>query len=281
MRPCLRSRVAGVALALAVGCRNSSTLPDSSTAPTPQAPTAPLNIAGIVRDTIQRPVSDARILVLDGSAAGRFASSNEEGRFTLFDPTPVMETVALQISKAGYTPLTGRWRNNSDASATLIADPLLNLEGQYSIAFDAASACDQLPPAVRTRTYAATIGRTTSNRWLFAATLSGAEFYPGFDTFWGAVGGDTVRFYVSSWDAFNRWLEDHPIFERLDSNRYVSLMGIATATVVTSPTSIAATFDGSFAYCAAGRESMTPFPPNCGELVDCRSPQHRLTLSRP
>jgi len=277
--------VPALALAvLAMGCQNSAVPPGPSPVTTVSAaPTSALRIAGVVRDTLQRPVSGVALEVVEGAAAGRVAVTNGDGRFTLADAAFVPQIVTVQFRKDLFTPVTLGLRNNlTDAAIALVAADLVDLQGRYSITFAAASSCAQLAPAVRTRTYTGTIQATTSNRWVFTSDLSGATFHPGYSTFFGAVSGDAARFFVSSWDAYNWWLEDQPIIERIDSNTYVSFDGTATAMTMTSDNSIAATFDGSFSYCAAAKDPTTPnYPLTCGTpIIECKSAQHQLTLVR-
>jgi len=264
----------------AVGCQNAAAPP--SPTPTPAVTASALNITGVVRDTLVRPVSGVRVEVVEASAAGLVAITNEEGRFTLSASALVPQLVTTHVSKDGYTSNTLRLRNNvPDAVISLVAADLVDLQGQYSITFTAASSCDQLPAAVRSRTFTGTIRPTTPNRWLFTSELSAANFHPGYGTFFGAVSDAAARFYVSSWDAFNWWLEEQPIIERLDSNAYVSLMGTATSSTVTSNRSIAATFDGTIEYCAAAGEPTAPnYPLTCAAPADCTSRNHQMTLTR-
>jgi len=88
---------------------------------------------------------------------------------------------------------------------------------------------------------------------------------------------------VASWDADRAWLDDEPIIDRLGSNTYVSLDGRGTSSIPTSAASIAATFDGTIAYCAAAQDPAFPdWPLTCatGALVECKSSQHDMLLTR-
>jgi hypothetical protein len=276
-----------VAVALAIfaaGCQNSSPVPTSPSAPSSPSSSPPsktFNITGHVRDTLLRPISDAKIEIVDPALAGHVTTTDQDGRFTFPPLTAALEAVTLSVTKDEYSPATARARGNGGITVILTALDLVALDGQYTMTFTAASACDQLPPALRTRTYMATIGRTTSNHTLFTIELSGAAFYPGYSIFSAVVADDTARFNVFSWDAFSWWLEDHPIFERPTTSTYFGLFGTATAPVPSSAIPISATFDGSFSYCAAATEPTTPnYPPLCSAPIECKSPHHQLTLSR-
>jgi hypothetical protein len=86
---------------------------------------------------------------------------------------------------------------------------------------------------------------------------------------------------VYSWDAFNWWLEDQPIIERLPSGGYLAWMGTATTPVVRSTASVTAAFDGSVSYCATPREpDVTNYPPTCSAPIECKSDRHQLVLKR-
>jgi hypothetical protein len=131
------------------------------------------------------------------------------------------------------------------------------------------------------RTFTAAISPTRPDRLNFTSTLTGAQFQRGYDTFFAGVASDAVRFYVYSWDAFNWWLEDQPIIERVPPGGYVAWMGTATTPVVSSITSITAVFDGSVSYCAVPREpDVTNYPPTCSAPIECKSDRHQLVLRR-
>src|SRR5262247_3014043 len=72
------------------------------------------------------------------------------------------------------------------------------------------------------------------------------------------------RFYVASVDADRWWGEDDPIFDRLDETTYVSFDGIALSSVLSSTASIAATLDGTIAYCSASQDPVNKdYPLRC------------------
>jgi Carboxypeptidase regulatory-like domain len=238
-------------------------------------------IRGRVQDVVSRPIPDARVTIADGPQAGLSTTTNDEGRFAFVPFTTPSEATALRIEKDGYRPATPRWRAPDETLIALQSLTPLDIEGQYTITFAAAAACSQLPSAVQTRTYTAAISPARENRLNFTSTLAGAEFQHGYDTFFAVVASDAARFYVYSWDAFNWWLEDQPIIERLPSGGYVAWMGTATTPVVSSTASIAAAFDGSVSYCAAPREpDVMNYPPTCSAPVECKSDRHQLVLKR-
>lgn len=262
---------------ITAGCGATPTSPSGSPVNAARIAT----ILGRVQDSVSRPIIDARVTIIDGPQAGRSTTTNDEGRFAFVPFTTSSEVTALRIEKDGYTPATPRWRSSDEISIALQSLAPLDIEGQYTITFAAAAACTQLPSAVQTRTYTAAISPTRPDRLNFTSTLTGAKFQPGYDTFFAGVASDAARFYVYSWDAFNWWLEDQPIIERLPSGGYVAWMGTATTPVVSSTTSITAAFDGSVSYCAVPREpDVTNYPPTCSAPVECKSYHHQLLLRR-
>lgn len=259
---------------LASGCHDWSPLP---TAPTTGWRSTNFNISGLVRDTVQRPVNDATIEIVDGSLAGRRTTTNVEGRFDF--AVSIAENVSIHITKDGFEPVTIPGREDQVVILTALA--LVQIEGLYAATFTAADGCDQLQPELRKRTYTANFNLAPRYRARFTSELSGADFYPGYSTLFGNIGNDMILFYVFSLDAFNWWLDDEPILEQLPAGAYLSLSGTATALVERPDALISATFAGSFAYCATAERAAVPFPPSCSvALIECRSEHHRLTLSR-
>ena len=262
---------------ITVGCGATPTSPSGS----PANGTRIATIRGRVQDAVSRPIADARVTIVDGPQAGLSTTTNEDGRFAFAPFTTPSDATALRIEKAGFAPVTPRWGTRDEGSIALQSLTPLDIEGQYTITFAAAAACSQLPAAAQTRTYTAAISPTRPDRLNFTSTLTGAEFQRGYDTFFAGVASDAARLYIYSWDAFNWWLEDQPIIERLPSGGYVAWMGTATTPVVNSTTSISATFDGSVTYCAVPREpEVTNYPPTCSAPVECKSDRHQLILKR-
>ena len=258
-------------------CGGTPTSPSGTPANTTRIAT----IRGRVQDSVSRPIIDARVTIVDGPQAGLSTTTNDEGRFAFVPFTTPSEATALRIEKDGFTAATPRWRAPDELLVLLRPLILLDIEGQYTITFAAASACNQLPVAAQTRTYTAAISPTRPDRQHFTSTLTGAEFQPGYDTFFAVVASDAARFLVYSWDAFNWWLEDQPIIERLPSGGYLAWMGTATTPVVSSIASVTAAFDGSVTYCAAPREpDVTNYPPTCSAPVECKSDRHQLVVKR-
>jgi hypothetical protein len=266
------------ALALAflcLACQGRST-----TAPTSTATKSALHLTGRVTDNIQRPLFGATVSVAE--VPGALAFTAADGSFTLSDATLVDTMVTVNIVKDRYAPVSSKVRNDHDANWFLTPVDVLNIDGLYTVTFTADDSCTQLPAAVRSRTYEATFGPWPSNRNGVVAQLSGANLFPSYDKISGIVSDNAARFFIDSWDANNWWLEDDPIFDRLDQTTYVSFDGIAVSSVLSSTASIAATLDGTIAYCSASQDpATTNWPLRCpGALVACKSAQHHLTLTR-
>ena len=272
-------RLATLALlgALTVACGGSSPVPSG-----PSASGVPFSVTGLVRDSLLRPVAGAKVEVDQGPSAGTFTMSNDQGRFTLDAPSAVTDTVSLRVTREGFGSTVWPARNHSDVIVQLTAIALVDLEGRYRLTVTASQSCSALPASVRTRTYTADMTPHAKARQLFIGELRGGEFYSGYGRLSMIAADDAVRVLLFSWDAYERWLEDHPIIERVTSSSYVSLWGTATGASERTATTINATFDGSISYCAEPKPPTTPeFPPTCAvPQVTCTSPSHQLTLVR-
>lgn len=161
--------------------------------------------------------------------------------------------------------------------------PSLDVNGEYTLTFTAADDCDQLQPEHRQRTYMAALSReqTFSGAFVFKGELSGASFVPDYETFFGRVDSDSVEFYVSSLAAYNRWLDEEPIFERIGTG-YLSIVGYATFSPLTfGQSEVVAEVNGTFAYCSRAQPAGPGYPPPCDvPRVSCRSQHHHLAVSR-
>ena len=270
-----------VALAvIAAGCGDDTPLPTSPTSSN-SANTTVAGIRGQVRDTLGRPVDDARVDIADGPLAGRSATTGRDGQFLFAATLSSTDFATLHITKTGFEPTSFRWVGRDNFFITLRALNLLDLSGSYAITFIAAPACSQLPPPLRSRTFTGVMSPGEKVFPAFTAELGGAELFPAYDRFSASVAHDAARFSVYSFDAFNWWLEDQPIIERVGPNAFLAFMGTAHAPALTSPAAFTAAFDGSISFCSA----MTPpsgsnFPPTCAAPVECRSDQHQIRFIR-
>jgi hypothetical protein len=267
---------------VAVACDKSPTPSRLPTSPSVAHPTT-FNLTGSVHDTLLRAVSAAQVEIVTAPLEAHSTTTDRTGFFAFVDLTPVTDVVTLRVTKAGFVPATVVVGNNYKVVVALTELAVSARQGQYQLTLTAADECGALPPTVRARTYKAALEIIDSPSPNATIALSGADFYPGYETFWGQIGVDSAEFHVSSWYAFRQWLEDHPIIERLDSTTYVSFSGVANATLTAADTSITTALSGTVSYCADARDSTTPnFPPSCAAVpVDCKSGRHRLSLSRP
>ena len=204
---------------VATGCGGGSAQPTSPSATTSQP--FSLTISGVVRDILQRPIRDARIEIAEGPSLGLAVISDAQGLFSI-GATASTDRVALIVSKEGYDTATVRPR--AGQTVILLRDTAVaNLEGGATIVLTADASCTQLPASLRTRSYTAVVTPSTGAVMVSPATfvgeLNGADFYQGYGKMSLTAAHDAVRFNVFSWDAFNWWLEDQPIVERVRRHR--------------------------------------------------------------
>ena len=197
------------------GCQGDSAPPTSPSPASTQL--SPLTITGVVRDVLQRPIREARIEVAEGPNVGLATMSDALGQFSI-TATASGDRLAVIVSKDGYDTATPRLRGGQ--SVILLRDiAVANVEGLATIVVTAHVSCTQLPASLRTRSYAAVVtpstGAMMANPATFVGELSDADFYQGYSKMWLMAAQDAVRFNIASWDAFNWWLEDQPIVERV------------------------------------------------------------------
>ena len=264
---------------VATGCQGGSVSPTSPSSASTQP--SPVTFRGVVRDLLQRPVRDARIEVTEGPSSGLAVSTDALGQFS-FTATTSSDRVALTVSKDGYDTATVRLR--ADQAVILLRDSAVaNLEGRATLVFTADASCTQLPASLRTRSYTAVVTPSTGpSPATFVGELNGADFYQGYDKMSLTAARDAVRFNIFSWDAFQWWLEDEPIIERVTPTSHFSVSGTATAAVSNGQSTITTALDGTFSYCAESKPGAQPaWPPTCAVLqVECTSAHHLLTIRR-
>ena len=261
----------------------------------PPSPTAPsssttFNLAGVVVDTVLRPVRDANVEIVEDGRTRQSTATDENGRFTFPPFTAAATLVTLRITKAEYALVGKQVGNKSDLWITLTPLTSVDARGQFQITFIADDVCWSwnepgggevwIPRSLQTRTYTVTTTPSTSRS--FAIAIGGGEFTPGHDSFWGTVANDAALFYVYSLDAITRWQDNLPIIERLDATRYLSWMGTTKPAEVKADGSMEAALEGTIAYCALAKEPTPPgHSPSCAvQLSECKSSRHRVVLSR-
>jgi len=266
---------------LVAGCDNSPT-PVVPTGPTRTSPSpGTFVVSGVVVDTLQRPLADARVEVLGGALLGSVTMTDMEGRFSFPTPIAATEVTTIQVSREDYKPAIVPVRQSALLRVMLVPSVFADLIGSYTLTLQAAATCSELPVPLRTRVYVASIALPTSNEFRFTTSLAGSKFQFGYSTFFGALSADSAKFFISSWDAFNWWLEDQPIIEQLDPDGHLSVFGTATVRV-SAGAPLVAPLDGNWSYCAASAPGGGQnWPLTCRVApVECRSTEHRLTLTR-
>lgn len=265
------------ALSSAVACSDPPVAPTSPTVSTTVA-----RIEGLVRDSQARPVADALVQISDGPQAGRATTTDAEGGFAFTSVAVIAGSVGFRVSKDGFDVARARWQADAPLVVVVLSQPPSgSLAGLYTLTVMAAATCSEIPAHVRTRAYTAAIEPSAADGRRFELTLEGATFYDFYDTAWGIVDQNGARLFVSSLDAFNAWLEDHPLFERLAPTEYFGVHGTATLPPGRGNEPIVTRLTGEVSYCLnASRQPNADWPPLCGTPVTCQSAEHELTLTR-
>jgi hypothetical protein len=282
--PMFRSPIVILLVVVVVtGCYGDSSRP---TSPSPAGTPSLQSISGVVRDLLGRPIGDARIEVGEGPSLGVATISDAQGQFSL-EAIASGDRVSLNASKDGYETATIRARVGQ--TVIFLRDATVaNLEGRATIVVTADASCTQLPASLRTRSYAAVVTPSTktdaamASPSIFVGDLNGADFYQGYSTLWLMATHDAVRFNIFSWDAYNWWLEDDPVIERVTASSHVSVSGTATAAVSSGQSTISAALDGTVSFCAESKPGGQPqWPLACAvPTVECTSAHHQLTMTR-
>jgi len=156
----------------------------------------------------------------------------------------------------------------------------VEIAGEYSLTFVADSTCTDIPAELRTRTYTATITPVSDSHYApntsFQATIGGARFLKGYESFWIGIAGDLVAFAL-------QW-EGPALVEEVAPNTYIGFDGRAEAYVGTSRVStLSAFFQGLVDYCAL-KSPMGPYYDCSAALAparaECDSKNHQLILTR-
>lgn len=295
MTSCLRAALAIGVLGVSACSGTDKTPTAPSSVLQPIAPVSPIpagfRLAGFVVDTAFRPVAGIAVTVVDGPDAGLSAMSDADGRFELtgrFDSTTLFHAAG-----DGYVAATQGWRcvvttcgPSTGATPSLVfylagVEPPVNIAGDYTLTFVADSTCTDLPEGAGSRSYRATIGPGSTPNIpagsSFDLVLSGAPFYPGFNTFAVGVAGRTLTFNLHGG-------HDAPVAEQLADNTYLAFSGGAVAEIG-SPTltTVSAPFAGWIQYCASTLPLSGYYnclPARTTAFVHCESTGHRLILSR-
>ncbi|HSC28371.1 MAG TPA: hypothetical protein VLD67_13915 [Vicinamibacterales bacterium] len=226
-------------------------------------------------------VTNARVEVTSGIGTGLSNStaslsvSTPGGNYALYG---VAGDIQLRVSSNDYEP---RLQDLFVADHQIVdieltpSRPRVDPTGTYTLTVEAAPECRSLLPATAlTRTYSATIARSSSTSvWV---TLGGANFLTSFSTansFTGRLGADSVSFTLSgplSYYFYYYYLAS--VMEQLAPSTYFVPYGQLEA----EPT--ASGFSGALNGTIEIREGT-----NVGRLsvtASCRSANHRFSFSR-
>jgi hypothetical protein len=245
--------------------------------------------SGYVLDTAFKRLAGVRVDVVDGPQAGASMISDAEGQFPLTGP--FTRTNTFRLTKDGYVVATQGFSTSIPGGKPWLmvylqpVTPSVNIAGNYTLTFVADSACSDLPPEVRTRSYAATIvpGASATR---FALTATGAPFLDNLTGFDIGVAGQSLGLWLHGG-------HDPTLVERLAPNTYLAYSGVGAASVDSSTIStISTAFDGWIDYCAmpapmgsgynCGTSNFTgePIPGAAVTYTHCQSSNHRLILTR-
>ena len=286
--------------ALAVSCSGSPSA-ISPTGPTTASPTGSasqvaaaqgtsLGLRGFVMDTAYRPLSGARIEVVDGPSAGVAAIADADGQFVLqgsFDAATQFRAI-----KDGHETKMQPWNCSvavclgaSNAQPWLgfyltVLEPTVNIAGDYTLTITAASTCTDLPDIARTRSYrVAVTAQSTAGR----STIPGFDVKAGGARFIGSLGGFPIGAAGARLSLWLHGRHDPAIVEDLGGNAYLGFSGTADATVIDSGAStISARFDGWIEHVVLSSPLGQWYYPQGAAIskATCDSSGHRITLTR-
>lgn len=224
-------------------------------------------VSGTVYDSIGRPVSGARVEILDGAQRGVGVLTDQEGRYTLESGGPIL----IRASKDGYRDYTMRINGGQLKGFFRLdsANGSVNLTGNYAITFTADSACTSIPGYARRRSFDAT---SSGGSATLLVSLGG-----------GSYGGSGPRGYFNNVlyagvfeNTLRLYLSDPPMFERFPQGSYLVVWGEAEGSVAELPATVP--ISGEFVYCADGASVDEP---KCAVTeVRCQSSKHQLTIAR-
>ena len=261
------------------GCSDANS-PSAPTTPSPVPRAGPLpteiqgsalRLYGAVSDTAFRRLAGARIEIVGGPEASTWTTANAEGEFSFTSGT-FDDTTQVRAALDGYVTATqtvnrcANCANSSYRAYFNLALPVapVSIAGEYTLTFQADSACTDLPIEVRTRRYTAIVTPDNSDASIpsntkFDAVLGGPSFLADYGGFRIGVAGGYLALNLDGG-------EGPRLVEEFASNTYVAIGGFAAATVGPVFSTITAPFDGSIEYCER-RSPIESYPP-----ATCQSP---------
>jgi len=210
------------------GCGGNPTVP-SKPMPTEQGH----RLTGLVTEAVGLPVLGAKVTVGPGTPGERSTTTATNGLYILIGLTGSQTVV---VSADGYASVTGQVSLDRDAvfnAEIRPVAPAANISGEWRVTFQATGSCPDLPAALLTRTYRASV---TQEGARMTVDFSGAAF-DGSTHFDGFVRGTQVAFALGDWD-------HQGIIERISDTQMLALWGNVTAAAGAS--SIKGKFDGGF-----------------------------------
>ena len=269
----MKSRVPLIVALLCGACGDAPTSPSTSQGSILQPPAGPTsNMRGEVMDTTNTPIAGAQVQVLTGPRAGTVALTDENGQFVM--PWTASDSATVRVSKDGFhphqRPVPARVAGlRFDLEA--IDTPII-VAGYYDMTLTAANECTQLPGVARQRTHRSQV-YPDGGGGRFAVSVVDGDF-PYSPVFRSEVRGApprTLRVQIAS-EPYAKGL-----VERLGPEMFLEITGSVDLPLGAQS---AATFEGTFAFCAAPASS-NDVPYRCPiQPVTCRSANHRLAWMR-
>lgn len=218
-----------------------------STADVLVLPSGTYILRGTVTEPGPVPIGEARVDVIDGSHAGRSATTNGlNGTYEIYG---LSGTLSVRVTKDGFVVDT--------KSVSLTENRVLDFElrptaaplpiaGNYRLTIAASNSCaSRLPEDGRTRTYDARINQGEAK---LLVNVEGAPFvlHPRTGTgnhFFGTIRANAVSLTIDS-DFYNYGATFFDLVEQLGPTTYLTISGTANGTA--TPRTIAGSLNGAF-----------------------------------
>ncbi len=239
-------------------------------------------IRGEAQDSAFRPIPGAKIEILDGPQAGTTTTSDAGGEFSL--QGIVNDATKFRASKEGYLTTTATLGPACDRCNPTrwiyfyleVLEPPVNLAGNYTVTFNADTACVNLPDELRMRSYDATIRPDPGSRTSYGVIMSGPAFSDKLGIFYLNVAGSFVNISIGDHT-------DPGVAERVAPNTFYAFGGGTTVTVTPPVQTITTPFEGWIDHCALKEppgERYKCSAANTVAFTRCESKKHQLTLTR-
>ena len=274
------------------GCSgNQSALsPTAPTAVTPAASAVTVTqIRAFIVDTGMRALGGVRVEILDGTAAGQAAMTDNNGVAVLNGP--VTRDTRFQASKSGYETLTSRLQcsvascpSNGTPYVLFYLRPLappLDLDSSYTMTITTDAACSSLPQSARARSYQVALTKRfregTADLLGYDGTINADDVLSPVRRFSMNVAGNYLSIFFRRGEG-----EIAGLIEQVGDNTYVVMTASATGSV-SQGTTLALVLSGTIEYVT----TRTPLTGAVSEPIaavsreTCESGEgHRLVLVR-